>query len=195
MKKIFTVIAILVCGMMVFSCKNGGKNAKDAECTECTECTEECNGECEKHKAAAGLGEAVEAVETAAETATEAAAKGVSEAEKALEKLGGVANEAMLDVKPLFQGGDANAFQKYIQQNVKYPAIAIENGDQGRVMVTFVVGPDGKIGNVKVVKGVSEALDAEAVRVVSEAPAWTAGQLKGQNVPVAYTLPVVFQLR
>ena len=100
-----------------------------------------------------------------------------------------------VEVKPTFNGGDADAFVKYVQQNLKYPQRAIENEEQGRVTVNFVVDQNGKIQNAKVVKGVSELLDAEALRVINNAPDWTPAKQGGKNVPVTYSIPVVFALR
>jgi protein TonB len=63
------------------------------------------------------------------------------------------------------------------------------------VTVNFVVDANGKIKNAKVVKGVSEALDAEALRVVENAPDWTPAKQGGKNVPVTYSIPVTFAIK
>ena len=63
---------------------------------------------------------------------------------------------ALVEVKPTFNGGDANDFLKFVEENIVYPEKAKENGDQGKVYLTFVVDATGKVGNVKVLKGVSE---------------------------------------
>ena len=54
---------------------------------------------------------------------------------------------------PEFPGGDA-ALRKYLATQVNYPVIAQENGIQGKVYVTFVVGKDGKVSNARVARGV-----------------------------------------
>ena len=82
-----------------------------------------------------------------------------------------------------------------MQSNLKYPESALENNESGKVTVNFVVDANGKIQNAKVVKGVSEALDAEALRVIQNAPAWTPAKQGGKNVPVTYSIPVTFALR
>ena len=115
-------------------------------------------------------------------------------ADEAVEKLDDIIPAAAAEVQPTFNGGDANAFVKYIQDNLVYPQIAIENGEQGRVLVNFIVGADGKIRNAKVVKGVDPELDAEALRVVSEAPAWAPAKQNGKNVPVTCSIPVTFKV-
>ena len=101
----------------------------------------------------------------------------------------------LVEQKPGFMGGDANAFSKWVNERLQYPEIAKENGIQGRVLLQFVVGADGKVSNVKVVRGVDPALDKEAVRVVQSSPKWTPGKQRDRAVKVTYTFPVIFQLR
>ena len=76
-----------------------------------------------------------------------------------------------------------------------YPEIAKENGVQGRVTLQFTVEADGRVTNVKVLRGVDESLDKEAVRVVSSSPKWKPGKQRDRAVKVTYTFPVIFQLR
>ena len=102
---------------------------------------------------------------------------------------------ALVEQKPGFMGGDANAFSKWVNERLQYPEIAKENGIQGRVTLQFVVGADGKVTNVKVLRGVDPALDKEAVRVVQSSPKWTPGKQRDRAVKVTYTFPVIFQLR
>lgn len=101
----------------------------------------------------------------------------------------------LVEKKPSFQGGDANAFSKWVAENLEYPEIAKENGVQGRVMLQFTVNPNGTISDVKVLRGVDPSLDKEAVRVVSKSPKWEPGKQRDRAVKVTYTFPVIFQLR
>lgn len=101
----------------------------------------------------------------------------------------------LVEVKPSFQGGDANKFSKWVNSRLVYPEIAKENGVQGRVTLQFTIEKDGSVAKVKVLRGVDPSLDKEAVRVVSESPKWKPGKQKGKPVPVTYTFPVIFQLR
>ncbi|HDP76338.1 MAG TPA: energy transducer TonB [Bacteroidales bacterium] len=96
---------------------------------------------------------------------------------------------------PAFQGGDINNFRVWVQQNLKYPDVAAENGIQGRVIINFVVEPSGKVSNVKVVRGVDPSLDKEAVRVVSMSPKWKPGSQRGKAVRVQFTIPIIFVLQ
>ena len=95
---------------------------------------------------------------------------------------------------PEFPGGEL-ALRKYIANAIKYPVIAQENGIQGKVYVTFVVGKDGSIQDARVARGVDPSLDKEALRVVNTLPKWKPGKQRGQPVRVSYTVPINFVLQ
>lgn len=101
----------------------------------------------------------------------------------------------VVEEMPTFQGQSSDAFRIYIQQNLKYPVIAQENGISGRVFVQFDVNGKGEVTNVVVVRGVDPSLDKEAVRVVKSSPRWTPGKQRGRPVRVRFTFPIVFQLQ
>jgi protein TonB len=101
----------------------------------------------------------------------------------------------LVEEKPSFQGGDANAFSKWVATKLVYPEIAKENGVQGRVTLQFTVEKDGSVTNVRVLRGLDPSLDKEAVRVVSSSPKWKPGKQRDRAVKVTYTFPVIFQLR
>ncbi len=101
---------------------------------------------------------------------------------------------AMVEQKPQFAGGEA-AMYKWLSDNIVYPPAAAEEGVSGRVVVEFVVGKDGSISNVRVVRSRHTALDKEALRVVKAMPNWIPGRNNGQPVKVTYTLPVTFKLQ
>lgn len=94
---------------------------------------------------------------------------------------------------PSFPGGTTE-LMRWLASHIKYPVVAEENGIQGRVTCTFVVGKDGTISNIQVVRGVDPSLDKEAVRVISSMPKWIPGRQNGSSVNVKYTLPVTFRL-
>ncbi len=100
----------------------------------------------------------------------------------------------IVEQMPLFPGGNA-ALMKYLNDNIRYPVVAQENGVQGRVVVSFVVEKNGSITDVKVVRSVDPSLDKEAARVVSGMPNWTPGKQNGSNVRVKYNVPVTFRLQ
>ena len=82
-----------------------------------------------------------------------------------------------------------------MNENVKYPAIAKENGIEGRTVCSFIVEKDGSITNVEVVRSAGDpSLDKEAVRVIKCMPHWIPGTQKGKPVRVRYTIPVNFRI-
>jgi TonB family protein len=107
-----------------------------------------------------------------------------------------VVSYADCDIRPMFlNSADPKQFlEKWVYQYLKYPQEAVRDGIQGRVMVEFVIGVDGKVTDVKVVRSVSPELDAEAVKVVSASPKWRPARLKGEKVPCSMTIPVEFRL-
>lgn len=101
----------------------------------------------------------------------------------------------LVEQKPSFNGGDANEFSKWVNSRLVYPEKAKENGIQGRVTLQYTIEADGRVTNVRVLRGVEPSLDAEAVRVVSSSPKWKPGKQRDVPVAVTYTFPVIFQLR
>lgn len=101
----------------------------------------------------------------------------------------------LVEKQPSFMGGGPNEFTKWVNSRLVYPEIAKENGVQGRVTLQFTVEKDGRVTNVKVLRGVDPALDEEAKRVVASSPKWTPGRQRDRAVKVNYTFPVIFQLR
>lgn len=99
-----------------------------------------------------------------------------------------------VEIMPAFPGGDA-ALKKFISDNLKYPEQSKNNKIAGTVYIRFVIGKNGKLKNIKVIKGVNKELDAEALRVVKMMPAWSAGRQGGKAVEVEYNLPVKFSLK
>ena len=94
---------------------------------------------------------------------------------------------------PTYEGGDV-ALLKYLTDSVKYPELAKKHGVQGRVVIGFIVEKDGSLTNVKVLRAVDRALDAEALRVVKGMPKWIPGRQNEQRVRVRYNVPVSFRL-
>lgn len=99
------------------------------------------------------------------------------------------------ETMPSFQGGDLNTFRAWVQQNVKFPQIALENGIQGRVVLSFVIEKDGRLTNIQVLQTPDRSLSEEAVRVLSKSPKWSPGKQRNQVVRVKYTLPVDFRVQ
>ena len=105
-------------------------------------------------------------------------------------------NEIFTSVEQLpdFPGGMAG-FGKYLNKSLRYPAVAQENGVQGRVNVTFVVERDGSLTDIKPIgRKLGSGLEEEAMRVLKSSPKWTPGKQNGRAVRVQYTVPIVFTL-
>ena len=100
----------------------------------------------------------------------------------------------VVESMPEFPGGEG-ALHQYLAENIKYPQMAKESGIQGRVFVTFVVERDGRVTDVKVIRGIGGGCDEEAIRVVQGMPKWTPGKQRGKPVRVQFNLPVKFTLQ
>ena len=100
------------------------------------------------------------------------------------------------DQRPQFFGSsDPRHFlREWVYQYLKYPGSALQNGIQGTVVVEFVIEKDGKVTNVRVLKGVSDELDDEAVKVVNASPKWKPGKVSGNKVRASISIPVEFRL-
>lgn len=99
----------------------------------------------------------------------------------------------VVDEDARFPGGVV-ALLQYINQSLRYPAKAYEDGIQGRVLCSFIIEKNGHVSDVRVLRGVEPSLDDEAVRVISEMPLWSPGILQGQIVRSRYIMPIVFRI-
>ena len=100
----------------------------------------------------------------------------------------------VVETMPKFPGGTAG-LMRYLAKSIKYPVIAQKNKEQGRVIIQMIVGKDGDISNIKILRSISPSLDAEAIRVVSSMPKWEPGLQRGKAVAVEYALPITFRLQ
>lgn len=94
--------------------------------------------------------------------------------------------------KPQFPGG-GSALLNYINETRRYPAEAYARGIEGRVTCAFVINADGKVSDVSVLRGVEQALNKEAIRILSKMPVWTPGKIDGRAVPVRVICAVPFR--
>ena len=86
------------------------------------------------------------------------------------------------------------ALLAFLYKNIRYPAIARENGVEGLVVIQFIVEKDGSITAAKLLRDIGAGCGQEALRVVNEMPKWTPGRQRGREVRVQYNLPVKFAL-
>jgi protein TonB len=94
------------------------------------------------------------------------------------------------DFKPSFPGGTA-ALNRFLRENLEYPDEAIDD-EMMTVMVRFVVGYDGKLHDLVVLKDGGKLFNEEVIRVIKKMPAWIPGKSNGKNISVYYNLPVHF---
>lgn len=97
------------------------------------------------------------------------------------------------EVQPEFPGG-TTAMLQWIQQNMRYPQSALDEGIQGRVFVQFIVEKDGSLTDIKVLRSIDTALSNEALRLVRAMPKWTPAKINGQPVRFRFTMPITFRL-
>ena len=100
----------------------------------------------------------------------------------------------VVEEKASFMGGDEGTFRNWVQQRVKYPAIAQENGIQGKVTISFVVNTDGSVSNIEVLRTPDRTLSDEAVRIIKSSPKWTAAKQRNKSVRQKFVIPIDFRI-
>ena len=100
-----------------------------------------------------------------------------------------------VEIMPSFMGGDLNTFRAWFSGEFKIPAVAAENGIQGRVVMKFVVEKDGSIGGIEFLQSPDKVYEDEARRVLMKSPRWTPGRQRDQLVRVFYILPIDCRLQ
>lgn len=98
-----------------------------------------------------------------------------------------------VDEQPQFPGGEI-AMLHFINSERRYPVEAYQKQIQGRVLCGFIIGTDGAIDKIEVIRGVDEHLNKEAVRIIQNMPRWKAGKIGSSKVPVYFILPIPFRI-
>ena len=99
-----------------------------------------------------------------------------------------------VDIQPQFPGGERGLIN-FVNKTREYPYHAYKKGIEGRVLCSFIVGTDGKVSDVRVIRGAAdESLDREAIRVINKMPRWSVGKVANHAVPVRVVLPIAFRL-
>lgn len=99
----------------------------------------------------------------------------------------------IVDKMPVYEYGEKE-LANFISYNMRYPKEALQQGIEGRILCSFIVGKDGSISNIEVVSGSNEALNNEAIRVLGLMPKWTPGENNGEKVNVKCLLPIDFTI-
>jgi periplasmic protein TonB len=93
-----------------------------------------------------------------------------------------------------FKDGDLNTFREWVQVNIVYPQIDIENGIEGRLFVEFCINKKGEIVEIKVLNNIDPSLEKETLRVLKSAPRWRPAKQGGYEVKQQFHMPVIFKL-
>lgn len=99
----------------------------------------------------------------------------------------------LVPIEPQFPGG-IHAMRKYCNENFEYPVESIANEEQGVIWVEFFIDEVGNVVDVKIIKGVSELLDEESIRVIKSMPKWSPGMKNGKPIRTRYTIPITAKL-
>ncbi len=90
-------------------------------------------------------------------------------------------------------------FVQYLGENIKYPKKAQQDGTEGTVVATFIIDKSGFVQDVKIVRKISNEIDAESLRVLNamngSTPSWSPGRQRGKAVKVLYTVPIKYKLQ
>jgi protein TonB len=82
----------------------------------------------------------------------------------------------------------------WVQHNVKYPIVAMENGIEGKVYVEFVIEKDGKVTNPVIIRDIGGGCGDEVLKALEKMPNWVPGKQRGKPVRVRMTIPVKFHI-
>ena len=100
----------------------------------------------------------------------------------------------MLEESEMRQCSDKQLLS-FIYNELKYPSLAKEIGVTGMVVIQFIVGKDGEVRDVNILRGIGGGCDKESKRVIKKLPSWMPGKQNGRPVSVRYTIPIKFELK
>jgi TonB family protein len=98
-----------------------------------------------------------------------------------------------VEQEPEFRGG-SEAFYNYLAKNIRYPKDSKNKRIEGKVYLSFVVDLNGKLTDIKILKGVSPDIDEEAIRLIKNSPSWIPGIQNGRTVRVLYKIHIDFKI-
>lgn len=92
-----------------------------------------------------------------------------------------------------YRGGEKR-LNKEIAKNLTYPPQAVKDSISGTVYLSFIIDTKGHSTEIRVIKGIREDLDKEAVRCVDLLDDWIVGRNNGKKVKMSHTIPITFSL-
>lgn len=105
-----------------------------------------------------------------------------------------VYSSAGLDRIPTPEKGHQD-FAQYIAKNFNYSAEAIKNGISGKIFLEFIVEKNGKLNDIRIIRGLGHGLDEEAVRLFSNYGNWIPGQHNGRSIRVRFSVPITIRTK
>ena len=93
---------------------------------------------------------------------------------------------------PEFPGG-LDSLRSYIKKNLRWQNSGYDDS-QGRVIVTFIVETNGRLTDIRVLKGLSKEKDIAALCLMKKSPKWNPAIENGKPKRVLYTLPILFTM-
>ena len=99
----------------------------------------------------------------------------------------------LVDEKPEYRGGQSR-LAAYLQNRIRYTALAEAYGVEGRLILRFVIHSNGTVGNIEVLRSLGYGLDELAQKAIADMPAWKPAHRDGREVCTTYVLPISFTL-
>jgi TonB family protein len=99
---------------------------------------------------------------------------------------------ALPQVQAMYPGG-SGAMKTFFFANIKTPE-STGQPVKGKVFVRFMVKKNGELTRIYLVKGISDACNQEAIRVVKKMPKWIPATQEGEEVNSWHTLPIYFEI-
>lgn len=93
-----------------------------------------------------------------------------------------------------FMNGGLEEFRAWVQKNIVYPSIAMENQIEGKVFVAFCINKKGEVVDIELLRGIDKSVDLETIRVIASSPLWKAARQGGNPVKQKFVIPVSFVL-
>lgn len=98
-----------------------------------------------------------------------------------------------IEIPPQYPGGE-EAMYKFLNENIKYPAVERRNGITGKVVARFSVSDVGDVSNITILSKTPESFNKEVIRVLQLMPKWKPGSQNGKPVQVYYKIPIAFSM-